>query len=477
MIEAEDLKEFIMRKARILWAEDKPRTFDILSNMLVNYLKEKQVEPTIIRAADGNAVFGHLNDAIPDVLILDINMPDKDGITAVKGVARDYTGLPTIIVSAFTHEDQNEIILTQLLKDKVILGAYASDETEAWCEAIWRAITIKGPTILHMSDIHFGKHHALKNQLQIEDLITAVLEKICAKSDVDVVVISGDLSSVGEEREFNLAKDFLHTVAETLKLSLDRFVIVPGNHDIYQKEEPSRRFLKFAEFLNNFYGKLTNPSTALRRYIELYHDNTGYLRWDSQKHDDSSLYSITIFDELKMVFIGLNSVISIADERWKYAEIHPLQLKKYSERLQRLLKPQANYFRVAVFHHNLLVVPSFTCDGEPDRIVRNQSLVLHHLISNKVNLALHGHTHYSIGYQYSPYFLDRNLSPAKPIHVFAAGTLSGEELARAQSYFHLTAIRCSLNDQGSISSASLTPYELFDDSLEWEEGSSVSFSL
>jgi 3',5'-cyclic AMP phosphodiesterase CpdA len=468
-----------MRTVNILWAEDKQAKFLFYSEKLKNYFGGRNMLAEITRAVDGNELFRYLSDSGQrfDVLLTDIDMPNFSGIDAVKRLRESYPGLPMIIISEYTGDEEFSPILSDLINKKIISGYFPAGQHETWCEAVWRAIVRRAPSILHLSDIHFGIEHAFQERLQVEDLMNLALRDITAEDKIDLVVVSGDLTSRGTEQEFEQAADFLLSIARSLQLGLERFVIVPGNHDIYRDEEPNRRFSKFVEFLDGFYRRLPDPHVAFARYPALYEVDRRWLHWNTRKHQDESLYSVSIFDDLQTIVIGLNSVISLGDARLNFSKIEPRQLINVAEALNTLSPPQSHYFRVAVFHHNPVAVPSFSSEGEPERIVRNPALLLHELIKNKVRLALHGHTHYSIGFKYLPYLLDGTKTLSSPLAVVGAGTLSGKDLQAAQSYYHMTVIRCDLDEAGTVPSATLIPYRLKDDWLGWESISPVKISF
>jgi len=458
-----------MRKIQILWAEDNKATYKIYSEKLKAFLIEKDLDAEISWAVDGNAVFRFLytKERRFDLLITDIEMPYFNGISTVVELKKQHPGLPMIIVSRLTESETYASRLNELLERKVIDGFFSLDETAAWFVAARRLMTI-APNILHLSDIHFGSDHAFQGRLKIVDLMKKLLKNIAAVGKIDLVIVSGDLTSRGTEKEFEKAEEFLISIAEELRLGLDRFVIVPGNHDIYRGEEEGRRFLKFIEFLDSFHGRDPSRQTVLESYPELYDAERVRLHWEGSKHSEESLYRISIYDELQTVVVGLNSVIASGDQSFDLSKVEPTQLLKISERLDALTYPQSDYFRMAVFHHNPLAVPSFTSEGELERLVRNPTFVLNELIRNGVSLLFHGHAHYAIGYEIRPIFMTGDRLQTKRLHVFGAGTLSGKDLQIAQSSYNLTVMQFQLNDSGRISSALVHPYRLKDDSLDWE---------
>jgi hypothetical protein len=56
-------------------------------------------------------------------------------------------------------------------------------------------------------------------------------------------------------------------------------------------------------------------------------------------------------------------------------------------------------------------------------------------------------------------------------------SLGGQWALGAQSFFHLTTIRCNLNQRGQVASAIVQPYRLVDDNLAWEEGKQTELAF
>lgn len=94
--------------------------------------------------------------------------------------------------------------------------------------------------LLHLSDLHFGNKnrfgeddpselgvgfcHAVKTAMKtVEGMDSA---------GIDLVLVSGDIAESGVPSEFKAAKAFLARLCDSLDLPRDRFVFLPGNHDI-----------------------------------------------------------------------------------------------------------------------------------------------------------------------------------------------------------------------------------------------------
>lgn len=93
--------------------------------------------------------------------------------------------------------------------------------------------------ILHLSDIHIQN----KDVMEIKEIVQKLLDdinKVQSEKDihVDLICFTGDLIQRGDkafddERQWELAmKIFVHPLLKELKLPLDKFVFIPGNHEV-----------------------------------------------------------------------------------------------------------------------------------------------------------------------------------------------------------------------------------------------------
>jgi 3',5'-cyclic AMP phosphodiesterase CpdA len=92
--------------------------------------------------------------------------------------------------------------------------------------------------LLHLSDLHFGNKNRFAGDPP-DDLskafhraLEAARQEAQTDSQISVVIITGDLAESGLPSEFRDARKFLSSLADQLALRPERFVIVPGNHDI-----------------------------------------------------------------------------------------------------------------------------------------------------------------------------------------------------------------------------------------------------
>lgn len=112
---------------RILLADDDPEARQLFARMLA----AEGNRPTILQAADGVSALMHLREKQPDLLLLDLVMPNGDGFAVLEAKARDerIRDIPTIIVSA--KDPHREPILAKELIVTRLEGLSAKDLVRA----------------------------------------------------------------------------------------------------------------------------------------------------------------------------------------------------------------------------------------------------------------------------------------------------------------------------------------------------------
>jgi chaperonin GroEL len=101
--------------------------------------------------------------------------------------------------------------------------------------------------IIHLADIHFGRDHCFSagdkdgvEYLTKGSLAESLIDDIKSiGSTPDLVIVSGDLTSSGGRQEYNEAELFLKELSQKLNLDTSRFLIVPGNHDVFWGADPA----------------------------------------------------------------------------------------------------------------------------------------------------------------------------------------------------------------------------------------------
>jgi DNA repair exonuclease SbcCD nuclease subunit/CheY-like chemotaxis protein len=456
----------------LLWAEDEDSAFASLVRVVEPFLKEHGISATIDRARDGNEVFRLLSSREYELVVLDLAMPNYNGIETIRDVAGRWPAVRKLVVSHHIDDPSYQAPIEKLHSEGCIVGAFDKTNQAGWQNAILKQLRFVPLTALHLSDVHFGKFHAFREVSALRDHVTAALgliERSAARPNA--VLVSGDLTSESSDSDFTSALEFMRFLQDKLRLPIDRFVVVPGNHDIDRARKSPRRFERYVEFLNDLAGGgIEGGVEFLRRYPKLY-EGDGLLRRAIHTADD--LFCICPFNEHRVMFMGLNSVVA-ADDRLDRGEITQHQLHQVREEIEKVDSTTRHFPRIVVFHHHLFPVPSI-CANMDDRILLNQGLVLAELMKMKTTLVVHGHSHYPSGYLYRPYFMD---GIEQPLHVVSTGTLGGSHVHPAKSSFNLALVQFSADMVTErYTGFSVTPYTLKLDSLTWDMGRSEDIPI
>jgi PAS domain S-box-containing protein len=101
------LRSFRPGGARILLAEDEPATRKLLGDML------RAEGATVVEADNGRAALERLGQELPDLIVLDLMMPEMDGFAVVEEVRErpELNGLPVLVVTSrdITVEDRHRL--------------------------------------------------------------------------------------------------------------------------------------------------------------------------------------------------------------------------------------------------------------------------------------------------------------------------------------------------------------------------------
>jgi 3',5'-cyclic AMP phosphodiesterase CpdA len=92
--------------------------------------------------------------------------------------------------------------------------------------------------ILHLSDLHFGEFNRFAGRdprrlgQSFHKALVEARKQLADEGAIDLVVVSGDVAERGKPKEFAAGRAFLEALADGLGVLPERFVFVPGNHDV-----------------------------------------------------------------------------------------------------------------------------------------------------------------------------------------------------------------------------------------------------
>ncbi|WP_322756786.1 TIR domain-containing protein, partial [Frankia sp. Cas3] len=244
-------------------------------------------------------------------------------------------------------------------------------------------------TVLHISDTQFGAHHVFGRAGRTEadrahsSLFARLHDDLRGRAETeglrpDLVVLTGDLAETGDENEFDQVYDFLVELAASLELDRNRFVVIPGNHDVNRLLCQSY-FLREQAFKRKpqppYWPKWECFDALLRRFYGV----------------DAAIgfgvgaeWSLVEIPDRKVVVAGLNSTMAETHEE-HYGWLGEHQLRTVTEALRGYERD--GWLRIGAVHHN--PIRGATTDDENLRDADD----LDRILGPHLNLLLHGHTH------------------------------------------------------------------------------------
>ena len=244
---------------------------------------------------------------------------------------------------------------------------------------------VKGRYALHLSDLHFGTHHAYRNELasipvprlakeSLAEAILSDLESIgIAASDIALLFVTGDLTWNADAHEFANAKQFINTLTNAFGIHVSQVIVVPGNHDIEWRDEKGdidpNAELNYAAFSKELYGR--EPDNTLLRIQQ---------------------YRICDRD---VCVIGLNSCRLESRQDAGLGFVGREQVGTVS-RFLRDMEDSRPQLRIALLHHQLLpvnYVEGVDSKTKRESLTLDAEAVIRNLICAEVRVAFHGHQH------------------------------------------------------------------------------------
>lgn len=231
--------------------------------------------------------------------------------------------------------------------------------------------------ILHLSDIHISSKEDNNHKILRDNLIDYI-KKI---NEIDVIVISGDIVDRYDVKAFDIGKEFIDRILETVELTKDRLVIVPGNHDMKRDSIIEKILdedeLKKASSLGGYEGYIKPRMQGYVQFVESLGLDYGI--------DNQYGYGIRLIEiKGKMICFNLlnSSWSNKGNDDYKHLFIgrEQLEYNRNKIREQKIID-----FVISVMHHPL----SWLLEEEKE-------LLKNYLVDkNKLGSAivLHGHVH------------------------------------------------------------------------------------
>ena len=120
----------------VLVVDDEP----MLRNLLSRLLRMEGYE--VIEAPDGKVALEMVSDHDPDLVLLDVMMPERDGLD-VLGDLRQTSDIPVILVSALG-EEADRVLGLKMGADDYVVKPFSAAELSARIESVLRRARLRG---------------------------------------------------------------------------------------------------------------------------------------------------------------------------------------------------------------------------------------------------------------------------------------------------------------------------------------------
>lgn len=135
----------ILKSYSILYVEDEPNIQKNIAEYLANYFDQ------IHLAANGEDALQRYHRYRPDVLLLDINLPDIDGLTVAKKIRETDQTVKIVMLTAFT-EQEKLLRATELKLTKYLLKPVAPKAFKEMLALLAKELAESSKTIVRLGD-------------------------------------------------------------------------------------------------------------------------------------------------------------------------------------------------------------------------------------------------------------------------------------------------------------------------------------
>jgi DNA-binding NtrC family response regulator len=152
---------------------------------------------TIQEAEDGRSAAAALDREAPDLVLLDMRLPDTDGLTILRGIQERYSDLPVIVITAYSTVD-TAVEAMKLGAYDYIAKPFNMDELAITVKRALEASTLRRGVQEHVREqkARHGLHNLVGRSRSMEE-ISNLVRKVC-RSEASTVLIRGE-SGTGKD--------------------------------------------------------------------------------------------------------------------------------------------------------------------------------------------------------------------------------------------------------------------------------------
>lgn len=205
----------------VLLVEDDP----LLGQVIEIKLQERQYQVDWIQS--GSAVHSTVRNLHPDIIILDLNLPDIDGLEILKRLRAENISTPVLILTA-RHAVEERVNGLDLGADDYLTKPFEMDELEARLRAVQRRLHGRSKEEITFGDIKidsaarqvFFKESPIEASRREFDLLVLLLNntgRVMTRAKIEATLYADDVESNALEVHIHnlrkkLGKELISTV-------------------------------------------------------------------------------------------------------------------------------------------------------------------------------------------------------------------------------------------------------------------------
>jgi predicted MPP superfamily phosphohydrolase len=226
--------------------------------------------------------------------------------------------------------------------------------------------------IVHLSDIHLSKENYTEFQNNYKDALIKDLKSYHSSIPIDLIVITGDLVDRGGHSLFEIPEFtdkgyispydifnevFIVPILEKLGITKDRFLFIPGNHDINEKEI---LLYEECEMLKNITNDNIKEYLQKNKTFTYSHRIRKFKEFEEKYHQDTDSYIFTN-NQSTYIYKGKEDVkvgFLLVNDSWrcKSAKInkedgtHYFGIQQLHDGLE-ILEKEGTELNICLLHH------------------------------------------------------------------------------------------------------------------------------
>jgi two-component system response regulator AtoC len=151
----------------------------------------------VTEAEDGRSAAAALDREAPDLVLLDMRLPDTDGLSILRGVQERYPELPVIVITAYSTVD-TAVEAMKLGAYDYVAKPFNMDELAITVKRALEASSLRREVAAHVREqkARFGLHNLIGRSKSMQE-IGALVRKVC-RSEASTVLLRGE-SGTGKD--------------------------------------------------------------------------------------------------------------------------------------------------------------------------------------------------------------------------------------------------------------------------------------